>query len=211
MIAEAVVASASAPSSRFWTCCRPPRPPIPGLQVIVTTPAPLPGGGKFPVEFVIRSTGRHDEMLEFAQKLRSTQHAPTTQGAPTFYFADIDLKFDQPQAEIVIDRDKVAALGLNLSRSARDLGAALGGNYVNRFDIAGRSYKVIPQVERAERLNPAQLAQLLRHAARDGQLIPLSHHRHAEAARCSRARSTASSSSTPSRSPASATARSTRR
>jgi multidrug efflux pump len=69
----------------------------------------------------------------------------------------IDLKIDQPQSEVVIDREKVATLGLNLAQVGADLASALGGNYVNRFNIAGRSYKVIPQVERKERLNPEQL------------------------------------------------------
>ena len=60
----------------------------------------------------------------------------------------IDTKIDQPQAEIVLDHDKVAALGLNMQQVGADLAAMLGGNFVNRFNIAGRSYKVIPQVKR---------------------------------------------------------------
>ena len=62
-----------------------------------------------------------------------------------------------PQAEIVFDRDKVASLGLNLQQVGADLGTMVGGNFVNRFSIQGRSYKVIPQVKRSERLNPEQL------------------------------------------------------
>jgi len=58
-------------------------------------------------------------------------------------FADSDLKFDQPQAEVVFDRDKVRAQGVNLADAGRDLSTMLGGNYVNRFSIQGRSYKVI--------------------------------------------------------------------
>ena len=69
----------------------------------------------------------------------------------------IDTKIDQPQAEIVIDHDKVAALGLNMQQVGADLGAMVGGNFVNRFNIAGRSYKVIPQIKRVDRLNPDQL------------------------------------------------------
>ena len=78
----------------------------------------------------------------------------------------IDVKIDQPQAELVIDRDKVAALGLNIQQVGADLAAMVGGNFVNRFNIDGRSYKVIPQIERAERLNPDQLEAHLRHRAR---------------------------------------------
>ena len=77
-----------------------------------------------------------------------------------FMFADADLKFDQPQAEVVFDRDKLRSQGVDLSQAGRDLSTLLGGNYVNRFSIQGRSYKVIPQVKRAERLTPDQLAQI---------------------------------------------------
>ncbi len=73
---------------------------------------------------------------------------------------------------MVIDRDKVAALGLNLQQVSADLTAAMGGNFVNRFNIAGRSYKVIPQVERIDRLNPEQLENLYV-TGPNSQLVPL--------------------------------------
>ena len=69
-----------------------------------------------------------------------------------FIFADADLKFDQPQAEVMFDRDKVRSQGVELSQAGQDLSTLLGGNYVNRFSNQGRSYKVIPQIKRAERL-----------------------------------------------------------
>jgi multidrug efflux pump len=78
-------------------------------------------------------------------------------------FADADLKFDQPQAEVVFDRDKLRSQGVDLSKAGQDLSTLLGGNYVNRFSIQGRSYKVIPQVKRSERLTPDQLEGNLRH------------------------------------------------
>ncbi|MEM9069674.1 MAG: efflux RND transporter permease subunit, partial [Myxococcota bacterium] len=81
-------------------------------------------------------------------------------------------RVDQPESEIVIDRDKAAELGLNLQNIGQDLAAALGGGYVNRFSAFGRSYKVIPQLARRQRLNPEQLADL-RVAGPDGRLIPL--------------------------------------
>jgi multidrug efflux pump len=85
----------------------------------------------------------------------------------------LDLKFDQPQSQIVIDRDKAAALGLNLSQIGSDLSAALGGNYVNWFNISGRSYKVIPQIKRVDRLNADQLKSIYI-TGPNNQLIPLS-------------------------------------
>jgi multidrug efflux pump len=85
----------------------------------------------------------------------------------------IDTKIDQPQSEIVIDRDKAAELGLNLQSVGQDIAAAVGGNYVNRFSVAGRSYKVIPQVLRVERMNPEQL-QDMHVTGPDGKLVALS-------------------------------------
>ncbi|MBL9214941.1 MAG: efflux RND transporter permease subunit, partial [Opitutaceae bacterium] len=148
---------------------------ITGLNVIITTPEPLPSGGSMPIEFVLRSTASHQEMLEYANQLvlYANTEANAPNAAPTFYFADSDLKFDLPQVEIEIDKDKVAAMGLSLSDVARDLGSMLGGGYVNRFINEGRSYRVIPQVERGQRLNATQL---LDYHVRgpNGQLIPLS-------------------------------------
>jgi len=147
---------------------------VAGLNVIVTTPEPLPSGGQFPIELVIRSTADHREMMDYARQLvlYANTEANAAGGAPTFYFADSDLKFDLPQVEVQIDKDKVASMGLNLSDVARDLGSMLGGGYVNRFVNDGRSYRVIPQVERGQRLNADQL---LDYHVRGpgGQLIPL--------------------------------------
>jgi len=85
----------------------------------------------------------------------------------------IDVKIDQPQSEIVIDRDKTAELGLDLQQVGSDMAAMVGGNFVNRFDIAGRSYKVIPQIQRVDRLNPDQLKNVYV-TGPGGQLVPLS-------------------------------------
>ena len=83
-----------------------------------------------------------------------------------FIFADADLKFDQPQAEVVFDRDKLRSQGVDLSQAGRDLSTLLGGNYVNRFSIQGRSYKVIPQVKRARAADAGSARADLRHRLR---------------------------------------------
>jgi len=124
---------------------------IAGIRVITTTPPPLPGGSNFPVDFAILSTAEPAELLGFANQLVAAAFK-----SGLFIYADTDLKFDQPQTEIVFDRDKVASIGLNLQQVGADLGTMLGGNYVNWFSIQGRSYKVIPQVTRVQRLNPEQ-------------------------------------------------------
>jgi multidrug efflux pump len=141
---------------------------ISGVRVIPLTPAPLPGGGDFPVDFVIASPGEPQELVDLANKIVAKAFA-----SGLFIYADADVKFDQPQAEVVFDRDKVRAQGVDLGQTGRDLSTMLGGNYVNRFSIQGRSYKVIPQVKRAERLTPGQLSQIYVTGA-GGKLVPLS-------------------------------------
>jgi multidrug efflux pump len=141
---------------------------IPGIRVIPLTPPALPGGGNFPVEFVITSAAEPRQLVDFANQLVVKAFA-----SGLFIFADTDLKFDQPQAEVVFDRDKVRAQGVDLTQAGSDLATMLGGDYINRFSIQGRSYKVIPQVKRAERLNADQLAQIYVTGS-DGKLVPLS-------------------------------------
>jgi multidrug efflux pump len=128
---------------------------VPGVRVIVTSPPPLPGGSDFPVEFIISSTAEHKDIVSYANQLVGAAFQ-----SGKFMFADTDLKFDLPQAEIDIDRDKANAMGLSLAGIGQDLSVFLGGNYVNRFSIQGRSYKVIPQVRRSDRLVPEQLLEL---------------------------------------------------
>src|SRR4029450_1972796 len=90
-----------------------------------------------------------------------------------FMYADTDLKFDQPQAKVVFNRDKLRSQGVDMAQAGRDLSVLLGGNYVNRFSIGGRSYKVIPQVKRSERLTADQLEEI-HVTGPDGKLVPLS-------------------------------------
>jgi multidrug efflux pump len=141
---------------------------IPGIRVIPTTPPPLPGGGDFPVDFVIASAAEPERLTSIAKDLVAKAF-----GSGLFIFADADMKFDQPQAEVVFDRDRLRAQGVDLTRAGQDLSTLVGGNYVNRFSIQGRSYKVIPQVARVERLTPDQLARTYITGS-DNKLVPLS-------------------------------------
>ncbi|HEY5037348.1 MAG TPA: efflux RND transporter permease subunit [Chthoniobacterales bacterium] len=142
---------------------------IPGIQMFPVLPPALPGGGQFPVEFVMLSTAEPQQMLEIAKKLQDVAMKSGKFAFPPL----IDTKIDQPQAEVVIDHDKAAALGLNLAQVGADVSDMLGGNYVNRFDISGRAYKVIPQIKRVDRLNPSQLKDIYV-TGPSGQLIQLS-------------------------------------
>jgi len=142
---------------------------IPGIKVLPLTPPALPGGGDFPVEFIIASTAEPAQVLALATKIQ----LQAVQSGMFAFPPLLDVKIDQPQSEIVIDRDRVADLGLNLQQVGADLSAMLSGNYVNRFNIAGRSYKVIPQIKRTDRLNPDQL-QHIYITGSGGQVVPLS-------------------------------------
>jgi multidrug efflux pump len=141
---------------------------IAGIRVIPLTPPPLPGGGDFPVDFVIASPAEPQQLVQFAKQLVGKAFA-----SGLFIYADSDVKFDQPQAEVVFDRDKLRSQGVDLSQAGQDLSTLLGGNYVNRFSIQGRSYKVIPQVKRAERLTPDQLSEIYITGSQN-KLVPLS-------------------------------------
>ena len=149
---------------------------VPGVRLNLGTPAPLPTGGDFfPVNLVISSVAEPDQILEFAQKL---QLECATNGM--FAFPPlIDTKIDEPEASLVIDRDKVAALGLDMQKVGSDLAALAGGNYVNWFDFSGRSYKVIPQMQRGARLNPEQLESTYVRGPTN-QMIPVSTFAHFE-------------------------------
>jgi multidrug efflux pump len=141
---------------------------IPGIRVIPLTPPPLPGGGDFPVDLVIASAAEPEQLREYAGQLVQKAFA-----SGMFIFADADMKFDQPQTEVVFDRDKLRSQGVDLSQAGQDLSTLLGGDYVNRFSIQGRSYKVIPQVKRTERLTPDQLADMYITGS-ENTLVPLS-------------------------------------
>ncbi|WP_298355019.1 efflux RND transporter permease subunit [Rhodoblastus sp.] len=129
----------------------------------------LPGStGGPPVQFVIRTAGDYltlarvlDEVLEQARK------------SGLFIFTDGDLKFDTPQLEVKIDAAKASSLGITMQDIGATLATFLGGNYVNRFNLAGRSYEVIPEAPRDFRLNANWL---MRYQLRtsSGALIPLS-------------------------------------
>ncbi|MBL8719742.1 MAG: efflux RND transporter permease subunit [Myxococcales bacterium] len=142
---------------------------IAGVRAPAFLPSALPSPGTFPIEFVISSTASHEELVGFAQKL---VQAATKSGQ--FAFPPLmDVRIDQAKSEVVLDRDKISTMGLSMQQIGGDLASMLGGNFVNRFNIDGRSYKVIAQIERSARLTPDQLG-AIHVAGPQGKLIPLS-------------------------------------
>ena len=142
---------------------------IAGLEVaaIIPPPLPTPGGRGFPVEFVIGSTASVEVLQEAADDVLARARE-----SKKFVFLKSDLKIDKPRNTLRIDRDKAAALGIDMRQLSGDLSAMLSGAYTNRFSLDNRSYKVVPQVRRADRLNPDQLASYYTRA-RDGRLVPM--------------------------------------
>ena len=141
---------------------------VAGVRIAAFQPPALPGSFGLPVQFVIVTTDPFARLNEVAQ-----QFLQQALRSGMFIFLDCDLKIDNPQSEITIDRDKTAQLGLKMSDVGGSLAAMLGGGYVNYFSISGRSYKVIPQVQQRFRLNPQQLLDYHIRTA-DGSLVPLS-------------------------------------
>ena len=141
---------------------------VAGQRMLAFLRPPLPGAGGANVQFVVVST---DDPARIAQVADALVQEAVKSGL--FFYADSSLKFDQAQAYIDVDRDKAAALGVSMAQLGADLGSLLGGNYVNFFNIQGRSYKVIPQVARVFRLNPDQLDNYYVSTGRGG-LVPLS-------------------------------------
>ncbi len=126
---------------------------IAGVNTAAFQRPALPGStGGLPVQFVVGSTEAPQRVAEVANDLLQNAMA-----SGLFLYGDTNLKFDQPQVDIEIDREKAASLGVNMQQVSADLGSMLGGGYVSRFAIEGRAYKIIPQVTRVARLNPEQL------------------------------------------------------
>ncbi len=147
---------------------------IPGVRVFPRLDPPLPTPGSYDVELVLQSDAPPEQML-------GTAGAVVGAGwqSGKFLYVDTDLKVDLPEARVVIDRDQVADLGLDLASVGRELGTALGGGYVNRFNFFDRSYKVIPQIGDADRTTVGPLLDL-KIKTPSGQLVPVSTFTHIE-------------------------------
>src|SRR5687768_3585605 len=147
---------------------------IPGLRVFPRLDPPLPTPGLYDVELVLQSDAPPEQMLE-------TVGAVVGAGwqSGKFLYVDTDLKIDLPEARVVIDRERVADLGLDLASVGQELGTLLGGGYVNRFNFFDRSYKVIPQIGEADRATVGPLLDLKIKTPR-GDLVPVSTFTHIE-------------------------------
>ncbi|PKN17363.1 MAG: multidrug efflux protein [Deltaproteobacteria bacterium HGW-Deltaproteobacteria-6] len=125
---------------------------IAGAQAVSFLRPPLPGTSGLPVQFIIGTTESFENLNEISQNMLASAYR-----SGLFAYVDTDLKIDKPQTILNINRDKAAQMGLTMRDVGSALGSMLGGGYVNYFDLQGRSYKVIPQVQQNFRLNTSQL------------------------------------------------------
>lgn len=142
---------------------------VAGLKSFAIIPPPLPGGGSgTPIAFVIKTTNDFQTLFDVSNKL-----VDKAQKSGLFIYLDNSLKFNQPEMEFQISRSKASDLGLDMQAIGRSLTSALSGNYINYFNLQGRSYQVIPQLDRKYRLTPDQLGRIYVRTA-DNTMVPLS-------------------------------------
>lgn len=142
---------------------------IEGQNIFVFLPPALPGSeGGLPVQMVIRSTEDYESVWRVMEALKTAARE-----SGMFMVTDSDLNFNTPTVEIDIDHAKAGAMGITMQGIGDTMALLLGGNYVNRFTLNGRSYDVIPQVPRSLRLTPEDLTRYYVPTG-GGALVPIS-------------------------------------
>ncbi|MEO0998243.1 MAG: efflux RND transporter permease subunit, partial [Pseudomonadota bacterium] len=141
---------------------------VPGLRVFPRLDPPLPTPGQYDVELVVQSAAPLEQLAGIADQIVGAGWQ-----SGRFLYVDSDLKIDLPEARVVLDRERIADLGLDLETVGRELGTLLGGAYVNRFNYYDRSYKVIPQIGDDGRASAEPLLDL-KIRTPGGQLVPVS-------------------------------------
>ena len=141
---------------------------VTGLQTAVFPRPSLPGsGGGLPFQFVITTGEDYDRLNDVADELLGK-----AMGSGNFMFLKKSIEFDRPVIRIDVDRDRVADLGLSMQDVGQAMSSMLGGGFINRFNMQGRSYQVIPQVDQQFRLDEQALNDYYLRAD-SGELIPL--------------------------------------
>ena len=141
---------------------------VTGLSLFPILPASLPTAGQFDVELVVRAPDDAVTMKEYADKIIQQANV-----SGNFMFVNTDLKIDLPQAELDINRELVADLGLDLSSVNDQLSILMSNNFVNYFNKDGKAYRVIPIVGDKERFNPENILDM-KVRTDSGDLVPVS-------------------------------------
>ncbi|MGD8112394.1 multidrug efflux RND transporter permease subunit VmeD [Vibrio sp. TRT 17S01] len=141
---------------------------VPGMAVTAFQMPELPGAGSgLPIQFVVTTPNSFESLYTIASDILTE-----VTSSPMFVYSDLDLKYDSATMKIKIDKDKAGAYGVTMQDIGVTLGTMMADGYVNRIDLNGRSYEVIPQVERKWRLNPESMKNYYVRAA-DGKAVPL--------------------------------------
>jgi multidrug efflux pump len=142
---------------------------LPGVQAFAVNPPSL--GQQIrnrPLEVVIKTTDSYEALAEAVDRMmQRLAENPGIQGP------DTDLKLNKPQIRVGLDRDKAAAMGVDVATVGRTLETLLGGRQVTRFKQAGEQYDVIVQLADADRRTPADVNRLYVRGS-EGAMIPLS-------------------------------------
>ncbi|WP_102868680.1 efflux RND transporter permease subunit [Pseudovibrio exalbescens] len=142
---------------------------IPGITATAYQMPSLPGASSgLPIQFVITSPTDFESISRIGTAILEKAKA-----SPLFVYADVDLKYDAGAASLTIDRDASGAYGVTMQAIGTTLGSLMSGGYINRVNLDGRSYEVIPETERQFRANPDQINQFYV-TAQDGSAVPLS-------------------------------------
>ncbi|CAA0101531.1 Multidrug resistance protein MexB [Halioglobus japonicus] len=142
---------------------------IAGMEMFAFGTPPLPGfDAGLPVSFVVATTEDYQEVKRIGDELIK---AATESGL--FIFVTQSLDFDRPEIKVNIDRELASRLGISMRDIGETLSIMLGESEVNRFNLQGRSYKVIPQAARGFRLTKQELEKYYVRTASD-ELVPLS-------------------------------------
>ncbi|MGR6832671.1 multidrug efflux RND transporter permease subunit [Aliivibrio wodanis] len=141
---------------------------VPGMAVTAFQMPELPGAGSgLPIQFVITTPNSFESLFQIA-----TEVLTSVKGSPLFVYSDLDLNFDSATMKINIDKDKAGAYGITMQDIGITLSTMMADGYVNRIDLSGRSYEVIPQVERKFRLNPESMNHYYVRST-SGEAVPL--------------------------------------
>jgi len=141
----------------------------PGLQSFAFNPPSLPGAsGNTPVEFILKTQQSYDQLYGVVQQVLQKARA-----SGKFYFIKSDFDFSKPEIRVSIDRERAEAMGVSMREIGQTLGIILAEGYVSRFNLAGRSYKIIPQARRDGRESAADISQYYVYS-RSGEQINLS-------------------------------------
>lgn len=110
--------------------------------------------GGLPVQYVLQNQD-FDKIKEviplFLEEVRNN---------PTFVYQDVDLKFNKPELQVEIDRNRAQALGVSVRDIAQTLQLSLSGQRFDFFIMNSKQYQVIGQVGRSDRDEPVDLKSL---------------------------------------------------